>query len=117
METASFSVNTEDWKTVYKMKYDGNKEKMLAFASLIEGTIQTKIGFMFPEMKVEPLGEEFEPLIKELTKRAKKVVKTAEISKNYKPFAVMWAVSEMLTQSGLKIFPEKKDLRKILKRI
>ena len=102
------------------LKYDGEKERLLAFAALVEGTIQEKIGDLFPEMKsalpdFDPAS--FEPAIKEVNKLARKAVKEAGLKGDAKKFATMWAVREVLMNAGLGIAPEKKKLRGILKKI
>ncbi|MBR9680372.1 MAG: hypothetical protein GOU98_00940 [Candidatus Altiarchaeota archaeon] len=119
METASFIVETSDWKSLFKMRYDGNTEKLLAFGALVEGTIHYKMGDLFPNLKkeVESLTPEIEDVVKQFASIARKAIKNAEISKDYRGFAKLWVVAELLNKSGLQIFPEKKELRKILKRI
>jgi|GEM_PF-3467091 len=118
MESASFIVETSDWKSLFKMRYDGKKEKLMAFGSLVEGTVHYKIGDLFPELKksVEPRAE-IEEKAKELASLARKAVKAAGIEKDYKKFAGMWVIAEALQASGVKIFPEKKELKSILKKI
>ncbi len=120
MERLEFAVDIEGWKTFYRTKFLGEKEKLFAFTSLIEGTCQFKLGVLFPEMKkaVEKLDEkEFEPILKEINKLAKRVVKTQELSKDAKKYALMWAIKEILMASGLKIAPEKRALKSTLKKI
>ena len=117
MERAEFTVEADGWKTFYKMRYDGKKDKLLAFSSLVEGTIQKKIGDVFPELMPKADTTALEPLVKEVSKLAKKVVKDAGIDKDYKQFAEMWVAHELLMQAGLLLVPEKKKLKSILKRI
>lgn len=117
MERVEFTVEADGWKTFYKMKYDGKKEKLIAFSSLVEGTTHKKVGDLFPELKQGVDVKGLEPLAKEVTKLAKKMVKQAGIDKDYAPFAEMWAARELLTAAGLKLVPEGNKLKSILKRI
>ena len=120
MERLEFIVDIEGWKSFYRTKFSGDKEKLFAFTSLVEGTCQMKLGALFPKMKevVETLDEkEFEPVLKEVNKLAKRVVKAGEVSKDFKKFALMWATKEILMKSGLKLCPEKREIKSTLKKI
>ncbi len=117
MERAEFIVEADGWKTFYRMRYDGKREKLLAFSSLVEGTTHKKVGDLFPELKPSVDVRAFESLAKEVSKLAKKVVKGAGVSKDYSKFAEMWAAREILAAAGLKLVPESRDLKKILKKI
>lgn len=120
MERAEFIVETGPWKNFYKMSYNGDRSRMLAFSSLVEGTIQEKLGVLFPELEAEVKNTNLstlEPFVNELTTKSKKIAKLAGLDKKYKGFAEMWVARELMMAAGLKIVPEKKELRKILKKI
>ena len=120
MDRAEFIVESEGWKNFYRMSYDGDRRRLLSFSSLVEGTIQEKLGALFPELDAEVRNLDLtslEPFIKEVTSKSKKIAKLAGLDKKYKGFAEMWVAREILMSAGLKIVPEKKELRGILKKI
>lgn len=120
MECAEFVVKSEEWTNFYRMSYDGDRRRLLAFSSLVEGTIQEKLGVLFPELDAEVKNIDLtslEPFVKEITSKSKKIAKLAGLDKKYKGFAEMWVARELLMAAGLNIVPEKKKLRGILKKI
>ena len=120
MERLEFIVEIEGWKSLYRARYTGDKEKLLAFTALVEGTTQMKLGAFFPEMKKavsEQDVSKLEDFVKEINKLAKRVVKAGGIGKDFKKFAEQWAVRELLQAAGLKISPEKREIKAALKKI
>ena len=61
--------------------------------------------------------EGLEEFVKELKSAAKKVVKSAEIEKDYRQFAEMWATAALLNRLGLKVAPDRKEVKKVVKKI
>jgi len=117
MEKAEFAVDTRDWKTFYRMSYDGNKEKLWKFAFLVDGTIHLKLEKLNPELKeiAKKIAGEFRAdVLKEIEKKVKAELKGVEVPRK---LAEMWVLREVLSQLGLKTYPDLKQLKGILKEI
>ena len=120
MENASFTIDTSDWKSFYKMKYNGDKTRLIAFSSLVSGTCGVGA------LKLEPaamevaktLSEEFSSLGEELAKinrTTRRFMKKQGIEKN--KYLEMFIIQQALQILGAKTCLEKKELKKTLKDI
>lgn len=120
MENASFTIDTSDWKSFYKMKYNGEKASLIAFSSLVSGTCG--VGALKLEPKAlevsKAIAEKFSGLGEELTKlnrSTRSMMKKEGIEKN--KYLEMFILQQALQILGAKTCLEKKELKKTLKDI
>ena len=120
MEKADFTVDTSDWKVFYKMNYDGNKGRLIAFAGLVAGTCGLGVVKLEPAASkaAEALAEEFAGIGEQLAGMAKAVrkhLKRQGLAKN--KYIEMFTLQQALQILGAKICLEKKEIKKTLKDI
>ena len=120
MDNAEFTVNTSDWKVFYKMKYDGEKSRLIAFSTLVDGTCLFATTQLEPAVEVaaQALAEDFGELEEQLAKMARaarKHLKKQGLSKD--PYLEMAVLRTALQQLGAKTALEKKELKKSLKKL
>ncbi|MBR9679882.1 MAG: hypothetical protein GOU99_02425 [Candidatus Altiarchaeota archaeon] len=114
MDGIEFIVNIPKWKTAYRASYKG-EDGVRKFCYLVNGTNHLKIS-SFTDIDIagiakdlkQDMGEELAVLGKLGRKIARKVKE---------PELRMWVAAEIVQESGLKIMPEKRGLKKMIKEI
>jgi hypothetical protein len=120
MDRMEFIVETPEWKSLYRSLYKGSREQLLAFTAIAEGTIHEKLPDLFPEVASALKGlkvAEASPALKEIASAARKVIKESGVKTELNKFLEMWVLREILDASGLKVCPDKTEVRGAMKKI
>lgn len=114
MEGIEFIVNIPKWKTIFRSSYKG-EDSVRKFCCLVNGTNHIKMP-EFTETDVtriaKELGEEMKDELAMLAKLEKKIARKLK-----EPELRMWVAAEIVQNAGLKLMPDKRGLKKMIKEI